>query len=137
MMFPSAWDKCLCLNVIQKASIVLCFKDLSLVGSSGCGDISIRAHAGASALDVLPKDSIAVGVGPRLQRLLCGLLVLFFAQPSYNACLLECLTIRERQVPRQLPLVKLVHFIKVGSCRFLIIFIRGSVSRQEEDTWHC
>merc|ERR1719148_455455 len=86
-------------------------------------DIAISSHTWTACRHILSENSIIVCIRPSFQSLLRSFLVLLFAEPCHNACLLECLAIGEREMPRHLGLEKLVHCAQVDCGHFFVILV--------------
>mmetsp|Transcript_26853 Transcript_26853/g.83993 ORF Transcript_26853/g.83993 Transcript_26853/m.83993 type:complete len:269 (+) Transcript_26853:255-1061(+) len=100
------------------------------------GHIAIGANAGAGARHIRAKHGVGVGVGAGLESLLRSLLVLLLAHPGDDAGLLQCLAIREGEMPRHLPLEELVHRHEVDGRRLLVVLVQCRLTREEEDAGH-
>mmetsp|Transcript_109127 Transcript_109127/g.152548 ORF Transcript_109127/g.152548 Transcript_109127/m.152548 type:complete len:365 (-) Transcript_109127:137-1231(-) len=120
----------------EEKTLVTGIRSANELVRSGClQHIAVRAHAGAGALHILPKDSIIVRIGACFERLLGGLLVLRLAQPSDDACLLQCLAVGEGEMPRKVR-VELVHGAEVDGSLLLVVLVQGRLTREEENAWH-
>jgi len=112
-----------------------CTDPHSLVWPSSSLDVSISPNTRTGSSLVFSKYSVCVGLTSVLQCLLGSGLVLILAKPSNNASLLQCLSVRERQMPWQLWKQR-IHRAQIDTCTFLVVNIKRGVARQEENSWH-